>query len=444
MVTHADVLPHDPRRDFSAVFSHTQAFLTMPISAGAFMENKRIFIGNLEFSVTEDDVKSLVAHYGAVVSVKMNRKKGFAFIEMDTAEAAARAVQQLDGIKHRDREIRLSFEMKAAKARFVSAKRYKERGDAFARHRAEALPDPERLLSDERQPYPRRAERGGGRPVYKRTSGPDAGVGSRGRSGAADARPARSYQRDAGAASRPAKRPWSEEKPSYPRRPDRDGERPVYKRAPKPDAGVAPRRRPGDADRRPARSYQRDAGAASRPAKRPWSEEKPLYPRRSAGAGEQTAYRRTPKPDAGFTPRGGMRAADARPPRTCRRDTGAPGRPVRRPWSEEKPLYPRPAERDGGRDGYARAPKKEWPSARPSRPAVKTGEPRGEHSQRKKISGGKPHDVLKQRPAGGTHGKYRKPSRPGARRAAGTSAPSRHKVRGNSQDRGTPRKETEQ
>jgi len=346
------------------------------------MENKRIFIGNLEFSVTEDDVKSLVAHYGAVVSVKMNRKKGFAFIEMDTAEAAARAVQQLDGTKHRDREIRLSFEMKAAKARFVSAKRYKERGDAFARHRAEALPDRERLLSDERQPYPRRAERGGGRPVYKRTSGPDTGVGPRGRSGAADARPARAYQRDAGAASRPVKRPWSEEKPSYPRRAERGGGRPVYKRTSGPDTGVGPRGRSGAADARPARAYQRDAGAASRP--------------------------------------------------------------VKRPWSGEKPSYPRPAERDGGRDGYARALKKEWPSARPSRSAVKTGETRGEHPQRKKTFGGKPHDISKQRPASGTHGTYRKPSYPGARRAAGASAPSRHKVRGTSQDRGTPRKETEQ
>ena len=67
-----------------------------------YMTNK-LFIGNLEYSVTEAQLTELFATFGTVLSVKIiidrmtNLGKGFAFVEMDTAENAAAAMAKLDG-----------------------------------------------------------------------------------------------------------------------------------------------------------------------------------------------------------------------------------------------------------------------------------------------------------------------------------------------------------
>ncbi|PKL15532.1 MAG: RNA-binding protein, partial [Spirochaetae bacterium HGW-Spirochaetae-5] len=42
------------------------------------MENKKVFIGNLDFEVTEGELKNLLLKYGVVVSIKMHQKKGYA------------------------------------------------------------------------------------------------------------------------------------------------------------------------------------------------------------------------------------------------------------------------------------------------------------------------------------------------------------------------------
>ena len=69
---------------------------------------KRIFVGNLPFSATEDQLRGLFSAHGEVTSVNIitdkftNRSRGFAFVEMsvDTAATAAIAAlnqYQLDG-----------------------------------------------------------------------------------------------------------------------------------------------------------------------------------------------------------------------------------------------------------------------------------------------------------------------------------------------------------
>ncbi len=56
---------------------------------------KSIYVGNLPFSATEDEVRDLFANYGNVDSVKIitdretGRPRGFAFVEMGDAEADA-------------------------------------------------------------------------------------------------------------------------------------------------------------------------------------------------------------------------------------------------------------------------------------------------------------------------------------------------------------------
>ena len=218
------------------------------------MENKRVFIGNLDFSATEDELQSLVSQFGTIVSIKLNQKKGFAFIEMESAEDAGKVVQALDGIKHRNREIRLSLEMKASKARSVSARKYKERGATLARQRSENFNASEEQRPQYRPFSPGTTARDGKRPVAARGPKPESGYKPRERSTTSETRPPRPYSRERTGPPRPAKKPWSTDKPSYPGRPVRDGERPGAARGPKPESGYKPRER-STRKTRPPRPY---------------------------------------------------------------------------------------------------------------------------------------------------------------------------------------------
>ncbi len=62
-----------------------------------------IFVGNLSYSTTQDDLHSAFANYGAVerVSIVTDREtgqpRGFAFVEMSEPDAAQAAISQLNG-----------------------------------------------------------------------------------------------------------------------------------------------------------------------------------------------------------------------------------------------------------------------------------------------------------------------------------------------------------
>lgn len=64
---------------------------------------KNIFVGNLDFGATEDQIRSLFEAYGTVdrVSIKTDRdtgrSRGFAFVEMSNEAEAERAIAALNG-----------------------------------------------------------------------------------------------------------------------------------------------------------------------------------------------------------------------------------------------------------------------------------------------------------------------------------------------------------
>lgn len=76
------------------------------------MGNK-LYVGNLSYSTTDEDLKSLFAKYGAVQSANVimdkftNRSKGFGFVEMATGEEAEKAVE-LNGSDFMGRNITVS------------------------------------------------------------------------------------------------------------------------------------------------------------------------------------------------------------------------------------------------------------------------------------------------------------------------------------------------
>jgi cold-inducible RNA-binding protein len=63
----------------------------------------KLFVGNLSFNVTENDLQDLFAQYGTVTEVNLmldrasGRSRGFAFVTLETPEAAEAAIQALNG-----------------------------------------------------------------------------------------------------------------------------------------------------------------------------------------------------------------------------------------------------------------------------------------------------------------------------------------------------------
>lgn len=73
-----------------------------------------IYVGNISYSSSEEDLGNLFSEYGNVTSVKIikdkysGRSKGFGFVEMETEEGADRAIAELDGRDVGGRNLRVN------------------------------------------------------------------------------------------------------------------------------------------------------------------------------------------------------------------------------------------------------------------------------------------------------------------------------------------------
>jgi RNA recognition motif-containing protein len=76
--------------------------------------NKKLYVGNLSFDTTEDELQSLFVEVGPVVSVTVitdrmtGRSKGFGFVEMETEKAAQEAIERLNNHELNQRSITVS------------------------------------------------------------------------------------------------------------------------------------------------------------------------------------------------------------------------------------------------------------------------------------------------------------------------------------------------
>lgn len=76
--------------------------------------SKKIYVGNLPFSSTEEDLRAVFERHGTVESVNVitdretGRPRGFAFVEMGDASAADDAIRALDGSDLGGRSIRVN------------------------------------------------------------------------------------------------------------------------------------------------------------------------------------------------------------------------------------------------------------------------------------------------------------------------------------------------
>lgn len=76
---------------------------------------KKIFVGNLAWRASEEELKKLFEAYGTVVSVKIvtdqytGKSKGFGFVEMETPEGAKAAIAELNDKPYQERNLRVSL-----------------------------------------------------------------------------------------------------------------------------------------------------------------------------------------------------------------------------------------------------------------------------------------------------------------------------------------------
>ena len=75
---------------------------------------KKLFVGNLSWKSSEDDLRNLFSKFGGVASVRIivdqytGKSKGFGFVEMEDADGATKAIAELNETPFMDRNIRVS------------------------------------------------------------------------------------------------------------------------------------------------------------------------------------------------------------------------------------------------------------------------------------------------------------------------------------------------
>jgi RNA recognition motif-containing protein len=76
--------------------------------------SKKLYVGNLPFSATEDELRKMFQRHGSVDSVSLiidretGRPRGFGFVEMTEASAATDAIRALDGSQLGGRALRVN------------------------------------------------------------------------------------------------------------------------------------------------------------------------------------------------------------------------------------------------------------------------------------------------------------------------------------------------
>jgi len=76
---------------------------------------EKLYVGNMAYNTTEDDVRGLFAQAGSVNSVALIKdrttgmSKGFAFVEMDSKASAQKAITMFNEYTINERQLAVSF-----------------------------------------------------------------------------------------------------------------------------------------------------------------------------------------------------------------------------------------------------------------------------------------------------------------------------------------------
>ena len=73
-----------------------------------------VYVGNLPYEVTEEDLQNVFAEYGSVKRVKMpidretGKQRGFGFVDMEAENEEATAIDNLDGAEWMGRTLKVN------------------------------------------------------------------------------------------------------------------------------------------------------------------------------------------------------------------------------------------------------------------------------------------------------------------------------------------------
>ncbi|MFQ6007965.1 MAG: RNA recognition motif domain-containing protein [Candidatus Zixiibacteriota bacterium] len=80
------------------------------------MQGNKLYVGNLSYSVTSEQLEELFSNHGEVRQVNIIEGKGFGFVEMSNSSDAEKAKEALDGTEFSGRTLRVD-EARPPKAR---------------------------------------------------------------------------------------------------------------------------------------------------------------------------------------------------------------------------------------------------------------------------------------------------------------------------------------
>ena len=87
---------------------------------------KKLYVGNINFKTTSDELRELFGQFGDVLSVKIitdfytGQSKGFGFIEMDSIDEATNAISSLNGHEHAGRKLKVNEAFEKGRSNFPS------------------------------------------------------------------------------------------------------------------------------------------------------------------------------------------------------------------------------------------------------------------------------------------------------------------------------------
>jgi len=73
------------------------------------MTSKKLYVGNISYSATSDEIKNLIADIAEVASVHIFEDKGFGFVEFNTNEDAEKVLNELNGKDFKGRPLKIDF-----------------------------------------------------------------------------------------------------------------------------------------------------------------------------------------------------------------------------------------------------------------------------------------------------------------------------------------------
>jgi RNA recognition motif-containing protein len=80
-----------------------------------YIMSRELFVGNLSYSTTEDNLQTLFSQFGTIESLKVisdsetGRSRGFGFVKMSTDEEAQQAIEGLNGQSCDGRDLKVNL-----------------------------------------------------------------------------------------------------------------------------------------------------------------------------------------------------------------------------------------------------------------------------------------------------------------------------------------------